>query len=668
MLKLLRLLKKTKAKTMKNSPYYITTAIDYVNSTPHIGTAYEKIGADILARFHRMLGYDVRFQMGNDEHSINVYKAAKEKGLSPKAYCDEMRKKFEATWKELNISYDGFIQTSDEHHEKGVQKLFQTILDNGDIYSSKYEGWYCDSCEAYYTEKDLVDKKCPQHKTEARWISEDNYFFALRKYQNKLQKYIEKNPDFIQPAKRRNEILGLLREGLEDVSVSRSSFNWGITLPNDPKHIVYVWFDALINYITAIGYGWDEKNFEHFWKNNPNIIHIIGKDITRFHCVIWPAMLMSAGIKLPSHIFGHGFVSFKGEKMSKSLGNVVTPLDITKTYGADALRYYLMREGSFGNDSDFIWENFVHRYNGELANGLGNLVSRTVGMATQYLEGKVKLTSDFDEAASHLKECAHKIFGHFKEDLSGEKGDIQFHNALLSLWECMAAADKYINDTKPWLLAKEKNFERINTILAHVLESLRIVTPLLSVFLPDTAEKMWKQLGFAFDGNLKSVDLEKTCKWILWSNHEIIISQSDSLFPRIELEKKPEQKETPKKSNVKPEKKMDQAQNEYIGIEDFAKVELKIATILEAEKIEGADKLLKFQVELGEEKRQIVSGIAKHFAPEELIGKQVVVVTNLKPVKLRGVESEGMILAASNDDMLTLVSPLASISSGAKVK
>jgi methionyl-tRNA synthetase len=335
-----------------------------------------------------MEGYEVHFQMGNDEHSVNVKKAADERGIAPKTYCDQMRHEFERIWKELSISYDGFIQTSDPRHEDGVKKLFSVITEKGDIYKSHYEGWYCESCEAFLTEKDLVEGQCPSHKTKPKWLEEENYFFALSKYRDRLLEYINAHPEFIVPETRRNEIISLLKEGLEDISVSRASFPWGIPLPHDPTHVVYVWFDALMNYITAIGYGWDEGQFQKWW---PADIHVIGKDITRFHCVIWPAMLMSAGLALPKTVFGHGFISLKGEKMSKTLGNVVMPLDIVKIYGADPLRYYLLREGGFGRDGDFTWENFIKRYNGDLANGLGNLVSRTVGMALRYQEGKVDL-------------------------------------------------------------------------------------------------------------------------------------------------------------------------------------------------------------------------------------------------------------------------------------
>ncbi|MBI4126691.1 MAG: methionine--tRNA ligase [Deltaproteobacteria bacterium] len=511
----------------KNKKFYITTAIDYVNSLPHIGTAYEKIGADVLARWYRLEGYDVHFQMGNDEHSANVQKAAATAALSPKVYCDGMREKFEAVWKKLDISYDGFIQTSDPHHAQGVQKLFKTILDKGDIYKGHYEGWYCESCEAYYTEKDLTDGLCPHHKVKPTWLAEDNFFFTLSRYRERLQEHIKAHPEFIQPEIRRNEILALLEEGLQDVSVSRGEGTWGIPLPNDPTHVVYVWFDALINYMTAIGYSWNETPFKRWWPAN---LHVIGKDITRFHGVIWPAMLMSAGLPLPQTVFGHGFISFKGEKMSKSLGNVVTPLDVVDTYGADALRYYLLREGSFGRDGDFTWDNFISRYNGDLANGLGNIVSRTVGMVTRFLSGTV---GPPNEKKPLFAEAILDLPSRLRSELAYDKGDIGFHNALAAIWEACAAIDRAINDAKPWEMAKRSETKAIGELLAHVVEGLRIVTIVLGPFLPQTAPKIWKALGLEALGTFEKQMLSSCDAWGS-IDRAITIPPVTPLFPRIE--------------------------------------------------------------------------------------------------------------------------------------
>jgi methionyl-tRNA synthetase len=626
-------------KSSKGKKFYITTAIDYVNSLPHIGTAYEKIGADILARWHRLIGDEVHFQMGNDEHSTNVLKSAVSKGLEPKKYCDEMRVKFEDVWKRLNISYDDFIQTSEERHIKGVQELFQKIYDAGDIYKGHYEGWYCESCEAFYTEKDLVDGVCPNHKARPRWIKEENYFFALSKYQQGLIDHIEKNPSFIAPAGRRNEVLGVLRQGLQDISVSRAGFEWGIPVPFDKGHVVYVWFDALINYITAAGYGTDEKGFTKKW---PADLHMIGKDIIRFHCIIWPAMLMSAGIELPKCVFAHGFVYLKGEKMSKTLGNVVTPMDVIDKYGADALRYYLVRSAPYGRDADFTWENFIERYNAELANGVGNLVARTRGMIERYFNGGL---SDILPAGRYGKfQISNDISARVRTALDHTKGELEFNSALTAIMEAVASADKYINENLPWELAKKGDTKRLAEVLGSVYLAIEEISRLLSSFIPKTCEKIDRQMGF---------------------KDKRSVGPAENLFPRIETNhgtSKEQKMETTTGTPTPP------AGGELIDITDFAKIDLRVAEVKAAEKVEGADKLLKLQIAVGSEERQIVAGIAKHYAPESLIGKKIVVVTNLKPAKLRGIESNGMLLAASSAESVVVLTPEKDIPSGSKVK
>lgn len=591
--------------------FYLTTAIDYVNNLPHIGTAYEKIGADVIARFKRRQGYKVYFQMGSDEHSVNVLKAAQQAGLEAKAYCNRMRMEFEKIWKKLDISYDGFVQTIDPKHARGVQKLFQTLYDNGDIEKRPYEGWYCESCEAFYTEKDLEKGLCPNHQSKPKWLKEENYFFKLSKYRDRLLQHTQKNPSFILPAARRNEILRVMEGGLQDISVSRSSVSWGIPVPFDPSHVVYVWFDALINYITGIGFGNRPTTFKKWW---PADLHIIGKDITRFHCVIWPAMLMAAGLPLPKTVFGHGFIYLKGEKMSKTLGNVITPMDIADVYGADALRYYLLRTSSFGADGDFTWDDFIRRYNGDLANGLGNLISRTAMMIEQYLEGKTEKVKP--------KNLLPKI----KEALDPESGDIEFHTALGLIWEEIAAADKTINEKKPWELAKAGKTKELKKVLGEVAAIIRGVAEALKPFLPATAEKIAKQFS------------------------KTKIQKRENLFPRIE------------------ERKMETKTDNLLDIQDFSKLDLRIAQILAAQKVEGADKLVQLQIDLGGEQRQIVAGIAQHYMPEELIGKKIVVVANLKPAKIRGVESHGMLLAASGSDTISILTPLKDVPVGSKVK
>ncbi|HKX12193.1 MAG TPA: methionine--tRNA ligase [bacterium] len=504
--------------------FYLTTAIDYVNSIPHLGTAYEKIGADALARFMRLEGHEVHFQMGNDEHSTNVLKAAREKGMEPKAYCDEMRGKFTEIWKKLEISYDDFIQTSEPRHHQATQKLFDAIHKTGDIYEGLYEGWYCESCEAFYTEKDLVEGLCPHHKTKPKWLSEKNFFFKLSKYQQPLLDHIRKHPEFILPEIRRNEILRLIESGLDDISVSRSGFEWGISLPNDPTHVVYVWFDALINYLTAIGYADDPARFEKWW---PADVHVIGKDITRFHCVIWPAMLMSVGLALPRTVFGHGFVYLKGEKMSKSLGNVVTPLDVIDVYGADALRYYLLRGSSFGADGNFTWDDFIKRYNADLANDIGNLLNRSLGMAKKYFGGTISNGEEAD-ADRDLIQKAGATGKKVRESMDYLKGDLQYHLALEAIWELIGAADKYIDVSAPWTLKKEGKEERLKQVLHNVFNCLRLIGLWVAPFMPATAEKIYGQLKLS----LPKTFAEGAPWTAMPAEHSL--GEAAPLFPRIE--------------------------------------------------------------------------------------------------------------------------------------
>ncbi len=655
------------------SRFYITTAIDYVNSLPHIGTAYEKIGADTLARFYKLIGRHVHFQMGNDEHSTNVIKAAADRKLAPKAYCDEMRGEFEKAWEKLEVGYDGFIQTSEDHHLKGVQKIFQAIAQNvnengePDIYTARYEGWYCESCEAYLTDKDLVDGACPHHRKKPTWLSQENYFFRLSRYRDRLLEHIEKNPTFIVPASRRNEIVSFLKEGLIDISVSRGGVDWGVPLPNDPTHVVYVWFDALVNYISAIGYGWDDKRFNEWW---PADVHVIGKDIIRFHCIIWPAMLMSAGLPLPKTVLVHGFITSGGEKMSKSLGNVVRPMEVVDQYGADSLRYYLLRQGPFSHDIDFTWENFISRYNGDLANGVGNLVSRTVGMAEKYVGGRIEPTAV--HAPDALRQETEAMYDKVRDALDHMTGGIEFHAALAAIWETMAVADRYINDTKPWALAKKGATDEIAAILSHVAEAIRHMAIIVSPFIPQSAQRIWETMGF---DALGALDEQRVDGRVTWHGlpGAVAVKAGDGLFPRVEVAKKPQGEHTKKESKNK-EKTMETAAPkpagtiDVIDIADFAKVDLRVAEVRQAERVEGTDKLLKLQVNLGSEDRQLVAGIAQHYEPESLVGQKIVVVANLKPAKLRGVESQGMLLAASDESTISILTPLKDVAIGSKVK
>lgn len=657
---------------MKKS-FYITTAIDYVNNLPHIGTAYEKIGADALARFFRMDAYKTHFQMGNDEHSEGVKKAAAQQHLDVKVYCDQMRIKFEKIWKNLNLSYDDFIQTSEDRHQLAVQ-AFIKLIDPKDIEKKHYEGWYCTSCEAYYTEKDLINGECEQHRRKPDWISEENFFFKLSHYQEKLLQLYKKNPDFILPAIRRNEIVNFVKGGLQDVSISRSSFDWGVPFPNDPTHVVYVWFDALINYLTVTGFG--QKKPRAGGPAWPADLHIIGKDITRFHCVIWPAMLMSAQLPLPKTIFGHGFVYLKGERMSKTLGNIVSPMDVMDRYGADPLRYYLLRESSFGADGNFTWDNFIKRYNGDLANDLGNVLNRTLGMTHKYCDGKIqKPKKDF------LKNCPFESYQNLKKAFPAtldavrdaldwrQGGDIEFHKALGAIWTVIGYADKFIDDAAPWKLIKDNKKDEINQVLYTVADTIRNVAILVAPFLPTSSLQIWEQL------RLKDAWEEQTFKNIGWGKTPSLqVQQGTPIFPRIETISSPSPQPSPQRergSHVEGRKEMELIMEDgLLDIKEFGKVELRVAEIKEAVRVEGADKLLKLQISLGTEQRQIVAGIAQHYTPEELIGKRVAVVCNLKPATIRGVESNGMLLAATDavSGKVMVLSPGPDAAAGSKIK
>ncbi|MGQ9631902.1 MAG: methionine--tRNA ligase [bacterium] len=624
--------------------FFITTAIDYANSTPHIGTAYEKIGADVLARYHRMKGDDTYFLMGNDEHSVNVERKARELGLDPKEYCDMMAEKFKEIWGSLDISYNDFIRTTEPRHIRAVRAFFQKMYDKGDIYKAPYEGWYCIGCERFYREKDLVEGKCPHHQTAPTWIKEENYFFALSKYRDCILEHIEKHPDFIRPEIRRNEILNVLREGLEDISVSRSTFHWGIPLPIDESQVVYVWIDALINYISALGYAGDDDKFKRYW--GPNTTHhIIGKDITRFHCIIWPAMLMAAGLPLPKTVFGHGFVYLKGERMSKSLGNVVDPLDIVKDFGPDPLRYFLMRESSFGKDGNFTWEGFIERYNGDLANDLGNLLHRTLNMIKMYQDGEILAPSpESTPNDESLKSLAMGTLGEVAKYIDDYEDDIEFHNALARIWETVNGANKYIDGEAPWQLYKDGKMERLATILYNVAEVIRIIAILIKPFMPRTAERIGRQLGY----DVRESDFSEVARWG-GLKPGTKIELGEPLFPRIERVEGKEEG-TPR-----------------VSLSDFAKLDLRVAEVIEAEPIPKTDKLLKLRVSLGREERTIVAGIAQHFKPEELRGKRIIVIRNLEPAKIKGIESQGMLLAASDGTNLSLLTVDDSVSVGAKV-
>ena len=627
--------------------FYITTPIYYPSDKLHIGHSYTTVAADAMARYKRMQGYDVMFLTGTDEHGQKIETKAKDKGVTPKQYVDEVVAGIKELWKLMNISNDRFIRTTDDTHEAAVQKIFKELYDRGDIYKGHYEGHYCTPCEAFWTETQLVDGKCPDCGGEVHLDKEEAYFFRLSKYADRLVEYYEAHPDFIQPVSRKNEMINnFIKPGLEDLCVSRTSFSWGVPVDFDPGHVVYVWVDALSNYITAMGYGSDvQADYEKFW---PADVHLVGKEIVRFHTIIWPAMLMALDLPLPKQVFGHGWLLLQGGKMSKSKGNVVDPVVLCERYGVDAIRYFLLREIPFGSDGVFTNEALIHRINSDLANDLGNLVSRTAAMVGKYFGGQLpadQLAGDFDDDLIALATAT-------KAEVEKNMDTLQFSTALTELWKLVSRTNKYIDETAPWALAKEEaNAPRLARVLYNLCESLRMISIMLTPFLPATAEAISKGLNASAD--ILTWDSLDTFGLLPKDN---VITKGDVLFPRIDMEKelaeleaaKPAQKEEKKQENV-----VTLAQ---IGIEDFAKVELKVAKITACEPIKKAKKLLKLTLDDGSgTPRTVASGIALYYTPEQLIGHNVIVVANLKPATLCGVESQGMILAADNGDTVTVL-------------
>ena len=625
--------------------YYITTAIDYVNSRPHLGTAYEKVCADVIARYKRLCGVDTWFLMGNDEHSQNVYKSATEQGLDPLTYCDRMEEIFQKTWRSLDLSYDDFIRTTQPRHKAAVTDMLQRIYDAGDIFEGVYEGWYCLGCEAFKTEKELVNGRCPEHpQAEPQWIKERNYFFRLSKYQKPLLEHFQKHPDFSEPDTRRNEQLRLLEGGLDDISISRAGQAWGIPLPWDPKSVVYVWFDALINYAAAVGLGTDPERLGKWW---PADLHLIGKDITRFHTVIWPAMLMSAGLPLPRKVFAHGFMTVNDQRMSKSTpATIIDPLDAAKRHGVDALRLYLVKEVVFGDDGDFAWGRFDERYNADLANNLGNLVSRVTAMAHQYRQGRLMPTG---ESSARLREHANDVATAYRQAMD----ELAITNAAASVFRLIDAANLHIADTAPWALAKDPSqADRLTQVLFDAAEAIRLAAVLLAPIIPASSREILRRV----DATSDSLSLDRDGRWR--AEGERVLIQGASLWPRFDKKNTKEtlvsepappnpqpgtQQPAPSTQNPAPGTAID----DRISIDTFMNVELRTAKVIAAEGVPKSKKLIKLQVDLGTEQRTILAGIAEAYQPESLVGRTIVIVANLKPAKLMGIESNGMVLAAS---------------------
>lgn len=653
--------------------FYVTTPIFYVNDAPHVGHFYCTTAADALARFHRIAGDETFFATGTDEHGQKAEKAAKEKNLEPQTYVDEMSNVWKSLWKNLNMSFDDFIRTTDARHENVAQNLFKRMCDKGDIYKGMYTGWYCVSCESFWLPQDLTEGKCPNEwcKREVNQVSEETYFFKLSAYQEKLLAHYDAHPQFVKPETRFNEVKSFVKSGLQDISISRTNFKWGIPVPDDTQHVMYVWFEALMNYLTVAGYQKDDAQFKKFW---PASVHLVGKDIIRFHAVIWPAMLMSAGLALPECVFAHGFWMVEGEKMSKSKGNFIAPqalmeelikkLGITHDIANDVVRYYLLRDTPFGEDGNFSMRGLLTRFNADCANDLGNLLHRTLPVIERNCDGKIpekSVTNDADEKFSASIET-------LANDYEQHMVNIEPHHALAKTFQCASVCNKYIDEHAPWNLQKQ-NDPRFHTVVYNLCDAIRLISVMAYPFMPHAADSLWKQLGIS-----EKIESAK------WNEHKktgklpsgLTVKREKPLFPRVDIEKtlagETDAKPAAAKEKKPPSKSAkDIPPADEVDIADFKKLDLRVAEVLACKKVEGTQNLFQLTVDMGAEQRTLISGIAKWYKEEELVGKKVIVIANLKPAKIRGVESRGMVLAADSGEVLGLLTVDKDVSKGAKV-